>query len=92
MKLAPLPRTAAAAAAALPPVEIMAPELAPKAAETEPAPAPELEPEPEAAPPGFLEIHTPMVATDGVFRSSDCFVLSIDGARFIPDELAITNV
>ena len=63
----------------------MAPELAPKAAQLEPEPEP-------AKPAGFLEIHTPMVATDGVFCSTDCFVLSIDGARFIPDELAITNV
>ena len=85
MKLAPLPSTAAAAAAALPPVEIAAPELAPpQAAQSEPEPEPEL--------PGFLEVHTPLVATDGVFCTSDCFVLYIDGARFIPDELVVTNV
>ena len=84
MRLAPLPSAAAAAAAALPPVEISAPELPPKAAEPEP------EPEPEPA--GFLGVRRPMVATDGVFCSKDCFVLFIDGARFIPDGLAITNV
>ena len=88
MRLAPLPSAAAAAAAALPPVEISAPALAPKAAQPEPQP----EPEPEPEPAGFLEVHRPMVATDGVFRSMDCFVLFIDGARFIPDGLAITNV
>ena len=92
MKLAPLPSAAAAAAAALPPVEIAAPELdAPRAAQ-QPEPEPGPEPEPEPGPAGFLEVHSILKATDGVFGAPDCFALCIDGARFLPPELAVTNV
>jgi hypothetical protein len=42
--------------------------------------------------PGFVEVHLPMKETDGEFGAKDGFAMYVDGARFVPDSLAVTNV
>jgi hypothetical protein len=46
----------------------------------------------QAADPGFVEVHFPMKETDGEFGAKDGFAMYVDGARFVPESLAVTNV
>ena len=41
---------------------------------------------------GFIATSTPMRETDGVFGAKDGFAMFVDGARFIPESLCVTNV
>lgn len=41
---------------------------------------------------GFIEVNLPMKETDGEFGAKDGFTMYVDGARFVPESLAVTNV
>ncbi len=78
------------------------------AAAAAPEPEPELEPgevkalgdgddsvlqdDTDSGDPSFLEVHLPMKETDGEFGAKDGFAMYVDGARFVPETLAVTNV
>jgi hypothetical protein len=42
--------------------------------------------------PAFLEVSNPLTESDGEFGPKDGFALCIDGARFIPPNLCLTNI